>query len=396
MPQRRNQRAAVEDLWRKSDGSRSKRDGVGLRWRARWVDRQGKERTKAFHRKTDAQQHVNEVTTALTTHTYVDPKSGRTPVGVVVQRWLDRRRGNVKAKTMEGYESLARKRILPRWGDVPLDAVDPGSIDAWIKGLQQGGDAVSALRARQAGIILRASLQVAVSSNLLAKNPADEVELPTGDGKRKGVRLTGAELWRVADEMPTSVDRALLLTLAMTGIRWGEATALQVGAVDLLRRRLTVERTYTDMNGEIITGVPKNHATRWVPIAPTVARELQPLVQDKAAEDDVFRTSSGAVFRHRNWGRRVFRPALERAGCDTSMRIHDLRGTAASLAIAAGANILALQRMLGHESAAMTLDVYGALYESDLTGLGDQIESAAYSLRTGEHESVGVSGRKAL
>ncbi|WP_261624961.1 tyrosine-type recombinase/integrase [Nesterenkonia marinintestina] len=289
----------------------------------------------------------------------------------------------VKAKTMDGYESLVNARILPRWGPVRLDQVAGDDVSAWITDLQRGDDAVSAARARQAGIILRAALQLAVVNRMLPENPAAGVDLPAGSAKRKGVRLSAAELWKVADEMPTEVDRALLLTLALTGVRWGEVTALMVGAVDVDRRRLTVERTYTDLNGEIVEGVPKNHATRWVPAAPTVIEALRPLLKGKTATDDVFRTSSGAVLRHRNWGRRVFRPALGRAGCDESMRIHDLRGTAASLAISAGANILALQRMLGHESAALTLDVYGALYEDDLTGLAEKIDSAAYSLRTG-------------
>ena len=54
--------------------------------------------------------------------------------------------------------------------------------------------------------------------------------------------------------------------------------------------------------------------------------------------------------------------------------VHDLRDTAASLMISAGASIMAVQRQLGHASASMTLDVYGSLFESDLEELADRLD----------------------
>ncbi|GAA3280006.1 tyrosine-type recombinase/integrase [Nesterenkonia halobia] len=88
--------------------------------------------------------------------------------------------------------------------------------------------------------------------------------------------------------------------------------------------------------------------------------------------------AGGGLLRSGNWLNRTFRPALRRANLDDSMRVHDLRGTYASIAVQAGANIKALQRALGHESARETLDAYAWLYEDDLTGLGGAIDSAAY------------------
>lgn len=394
MPPRRNRRAGVEDLWRLSDGSPSKRDGQGMRWRARWVDPSGQERSKAFPRKVDAQQHIDRVTTQLTTSTYVDPKAGRLTVGGAVQRYLDGFQG--KPKTLDGYQSVARSRIMPRWESVPIDAVLTSDVAAWLRDLQQGDDSVSPARARQAGLILRSALERTVDDRLLAVNPVARVKLPRAAGKRPGVRLSVSELWKVADAMPTDTDRALLLTLALSGLRWGEATALQVKAVDYTAGRLTVSRTYTDLNGTIYEGTPKSHATRWVPFPKSLGDALHPLTDGKAAGDDVFRSGRGAVYRHRNWARRTFRPALKSAGSDESMRIHDLRGTFASLAVQGGANIKVLQRALGHESATLTLDAYADLYEDDLTGLGDRIEAAAYSLRTEPKPVAPESGCKPL
>lgn len=378
--QRRNRRAGVEDLWTRGDGSPSARHGQGLRWRARWVDPSGREKTKAFRRKVDAQRHVDSVTTALTTSTYVDPDAGRQTVGAAVQRYMDGFTG--KPKTVASYKSVVNSRILPRWKDVPLDAVLTSDVSAWLADMQQGEEAVSSARARHAGLLLRQALDRAVDDRLLAVNPAARVKLPKAGKKRDHKRLTAEQLHKVADTMPTARDRALLLTLATAGLRWGEAVALTAEAVDFTRHRITVRRTYVDVGGKVREDVPKSHAARWVPLAPALADELRPLVKGVDAGADIFTAAGGGVLRSGNWLQRTFRPALRRAKLDSSMRIHDLRGTFASIAVQAGANIKALQRALGHESATLTLDTYADLYEDDLTGLGDQIESAAYSLRT--------------
>lgn len=77
--------------------------------------------------------------------------------------------------------------------------------------------------------------------------------------------------------------------------------------------------------------------------------------------------------RANNFRRRVFSSAAERIGIP-DLLIHDLRDTAASLAISTGASIKAVQRMLGHASAAMTLDTYGSLFEEDLEALADRLD----------------------
>ena len=90
----------------------------------------------------------------------------------------------------------------------------------------------------------------------------------------------------------------------------------------------------------------------------------------------MFPAPRGGVLRLRNWRREVFDPAARAAELD-GITPHDLRHTAASLAIAAGANIKAVQRMLGHKSAAMTLDVYSGLFEDDLDRVAQRLNERA-------------------
>jgi hypothetical protein len=86
------------------------------------------------------------------------------------------------------------------------------------------------------------------------------------------------------------------------------------------------------------------------------------------------------MLRNNNFRRRVFGPAASSVGLP-ELTPHDSRHTAASLAVAAGANVKAVQRMLGHASAAMTLDVYADLFGDDMDAVADRLDEAAAASR---------------
>lgn len=164
--------------------------------------------------------------------------------------------------------------------------------------------------------------------------------------------------------------------LAYTGLRWGEATALQVRRLDLMRRRLEVVRTAIDLGREISYGTPKSHQHWSVPIPRSLIDPLAALVAGKGPDALVFASPRGAPLRNHNFRSRVFAPAAVSIGVP-HLTPHDLRHTAASLAVQAGANVKAVQRMLGHASAAMTLDVYADLFGDDLDAVADRLDEAA-------------------
>jgi site-specific recombinase XerD len=94
------------------------------------------------------------------------------------------------------------------------------------------------------------------------------------------------------------------------------------------------------------------------------------------SDDLVFTAPKGGVVCLRNWRPRVFDKAT-RAADLAPLSPQELRHTAASLAVAAGANVKAVQRMLGHASAAMTLDTYSGRFEDDLDAVADRLDEAA-------------------
>lgn len=170
--------------------------------------------------------------------------------------------------------------------------------------------------------------------------------------------------------------RLVVLFLGYTGVRWGELAALRVGRLDLLRRRASIAESVTEVNGELVWGTPKTHERRAVPIPRFLVDELGQQVAGKGRDDLVFAGMKGGALRVRVFRHGAFDAAAATAGLP-GMHPHELRHTAASLAIASGADVKVVQQMLGHKSATMTLDLYGHLFPDRLDEVADALDAAA-------------------
>jgi integrase len=151
--------------------------------------------------------------------------------------------------------------------------------------------------------------------------------------------------------------------------------ALCVGKIDMLRRRATIDEALAEVAGRIVRSRPKTHQARAVPIPRFLVDEMAHLVAGKGPDDHVFNRPGGEVLRLSWFRRAVFIPAVRAAGLD-GLTPHGLRHTAASLAIASGADVKVVQTMLGHASATMTLDLYGHLYADRLDEVADRMDAA--------------------
>jgi integrase len=144
--------------------------------------------------------------------------------------------------------------------------------------------------------------------------------------------------------------------------------------VNAPRRRIRVEEAATEVRGRLVFGTPKTHEARTVIVPRYVIERIEPLLANRGPDDFVFTAPRGGPLRANNFRRRAFNPAVKRTGGIPDLVPHDLRDTAASLVISAGASIKTVQRMLGHASAKVTLDIYGGLFEEDLETLADRLE----------------------
>src|SRR3954470_6780724 len=199
--------------------------------------------------------------------------------------------------------------------------------------------------------------------------------------------LSHEEVRRLAEEGATPYD-TLILFLAYTGLRFGEMAALGVSDLDLVRRRVQVSANLVEVSGRLHQDSPKSHRARSVPVPRFLVAALRRQVEGRRPDQSVFTTGAGTPLRNSNFRHHLFAPAVERAGLQP-LTPHDLRDTAASLAVAAGANVKVVQRMLGHASAAMTLDIYAGLFDGDLDAVADRLDEAA----TRDADSVRTDSR---
>jgi len=351
-------------------------------WRARYRDPAGKEHARHFRRRLDAERWLASVENAKHRGEWIDPSLSRITVGEWAAKWLAAQ-VQLKPLTRERYKNILRVQVLPHWHRVRLAEVTHADVVAWVAGLQAEGYAAATIR--QTHRVFSLMMALAVRDRRLSYNPAEGVRLPRV-ARKEPVFLTHEQVDRLA-EACTGFELFIRL-LAYTGLRWGEATALQVKRVDLMRRRLEVVRTAIDL-GEVTYGTPKTHQHRSVPIPRSLVDELALLVAGREPDDLVFTSPRGGPLRNHNFRQRVFAPAATAIGVP-QLTPHDLRHTAASLAVQAGANVKAVQRMLGHASAAMTLDVYAGLFGDDLDAVADRLDEAAARARADYLRTRGI------
>ncbi|WP_412768931.1 tyrosine-type recombinase/integrase [Mycobacterium canetti] len=338
---------------------------------------------KGFVTKRDAEVFAASVEVSKLRGEYVAPKDARVLLGELGPAWLERQRGHLKPSGYAVMETTWRLRVKPRWGGVALGDVRPTAVQQWVADLgRDAGDDVKALGAatiKRAHFVLQRILADAVRDNLIAKNAASGVKLPRASRKRP-VYLTHPQVSALA--AAAGEYEGLVLFLAYTGLRWGEAVGLRVHDLDMLRKRATISQNAVQSGRKIDVGAPKSHRRRTVPLPAFLLPFLGRQCEGKARDALVWSGDDGAHLRRPHPTSGWFARAVKESRVPR-VTPHDLRHTAASLAVSAGANVKAVQRMLGHASAAMTLDVYADLFDDDLEAVATALDNAR------SRESVG-------
>ncbi|GAA2534822.1 tyrosine-type recombinase/integrase [Mycolicibacterium diernhoferi] len=397
----------VIDLWKDKRGRPTKRatgrwaeglgkpQGIGSRWRGWYVGDDGKSRTKDFRTEVEAEKWSNTERGKVVTNVWVSPDVGADTFRVVAEQWF-KTKAHRKPSTVAGYRSILDNLVLPKWGDGPVKAITYGDLSAWIAELSvngsQSGTGLSPSRIRQTHQLMGAVFKYAVRAGLAAKNIAAEVErseLPREKKQKEMHCLMHRQLLDLASG--TGRFEALTLVLGYCGLRFGEAAALR--RRDIGNREITVKASATNVAKRgIVETDTKSGEARTVPVpAPVWERLKAELPSDPDAY--VFPSRKGGVLplgEYRWAFDNALKPLREAAaeerkaepkGEETTPVFpyatpHDLRHTAASLAISAGANVKVVQRMLGHATATMTLDRYGHLMSDDLAGVADALGEA--------------------
>lgn len=157
----------------------------------------------------------------------------------------------------------------------------------------------------------------------------------------------------------------------------GTAAALTAADIDFLQHRVRLHRNAVKVGGRFEVESLKSNKNRTVALPAFVVDALALTAQGKSRDGLMWPSEAGSYPAPPSSTGSWLSGAVARcrAADETSPRVtaHDLRHTAASLAISAGANPKVVQRMLGHASAAMTLDVYADLFESDIDAVAENV-----------------------
>ena len=354
---------------KKGEGSvRQRKDG---RWEGRVVigyDEKGLPRTKNVLAKTkrECQEKLKQLRETVTGS---KPEKVRPemPFGEWLDFWYQNYvKPQIRPTTQANYEAKIYQHIIPELGKIPLNQLAQKDLQQFYARMKTGGRLIrteqfgkglSDSMVRGLHAACRSALEKAVQEELIRTNPAVGCKLPPKRGREMQV-LSPEELQRFLIQAQAEGYYELFLLDLCTGLRRGELLALQWDDLDFKTGTLTVNKQVYEVKGQLQVSVPKTRASiRRLVLPPGVVEVLRAYRETvdsrwmfpSPVKEDMPMTP-GAV-------RRRLQIILERAGCKR-IRFHDLRHTFATLSLESGMDVKTLSAMLGHVSAATTLDIY--------------------------------------
>lgn len=324
------------------------------KWRARYRDSDGREHARHFGRKIDAQQWLESIVVDTATGRYVDPANDELTLRTYYDEYKKRQLW-VHRTTASVDQAIASTTFL----DVPFGKLRVSHVEQWIRE-QSESLAPSTIRTRLTQV--RGVIRGAVGDRKLREDVTAGVKPPKA--RRKQHAMTIPSVGAVSRLLGAVEDqyRPMFALCAYAGLRIGEACAVRLEDFDLDAGTLHVQRQVVRKEGggsEL--GPPKAESERVVYLPAGLVAMLREHIDFWGVEDQLFWasgrkliTGSTADFR--------WRQAKERTGL--SCKIHDLRHFYASGLIAAGCDVVTVQRALGHSSATITLNTYAHLWPS--------------------------------
>ncbi|HTY71349.1 MAG TPA: tyrosine-type recombinase/integrase [Actinomycetes bacterium] len=343
---------------------------------------------RTFVQRRQAELWERQQLSRLDTSGWVDPALGRSTLAAVAEEWLPLREPQVERRTFQSDQSALRVHILPALGARPLAALRRTDVEDFARSLVSDKH-LSAATATRVLATLKGLLAYATRDGRVLINVASNVIVRRSTrsrGDAEGAPTTArpltleelSALYRSQRERSNQAD--ITLVLGLTGLRWGELAGLQVGDVSL-GSSITGEPTMTlDVTRVVIYDggggpaslkpYPKGRRRRAVPVAAAAVPLVQARMDGRGCHEPLFASPGGGLLHESNWRRAVGWTSK------TGHRPHDLRHTAASLFIAAGADLKSVQALLGHQSSRTTHDIYGHLLSAD------HLSSAVHRLDT--------------
>jgi integrase len=291
--------------------------------------------------------------------------------------WLkDHARLVCKSSTIDGYDSVLRQHLRPKFSARRLSEINRNDIKSLISDLIAKGFTRSTVR--NALSIMRGIFNHAIEDGLFESNPAANLGRFTRTAKSsgvKGVALTSDEIDKLlaTAEGVTPEYYPIFLLAVRAGLRRGELVALQWGDLEfgnddndgnrfILVQHNYVRREHTTTKSKKTRRVDMSRQLRSVLLKMRDARLRGAILEGKPdiSKELVFSSPDGRILDPDNFYHRHFVPVLKKSGI-RKIRLHDLRHTFGSLLIQRGASIVYTKEQLGHASIQTTVDTYAHL-----------------------------------
>ncbi len=360
--------------------------------RGKWVvdyrDGGGVRRWRTFATKREAEDHLAEIIPGSRQR-----RRSVVPVTITLehyaQRWLHLISSTVKPRTLASYAGMVRLHLLPAFGTWRVQYLDKGTIKRLLADKLTAGLSRNTVRILHA--TLRALLAAAVDDGVIPANPAEKLGrqlrlvMPKAARQEeiKAMTREQRELFLQTAAKQTPAYFVLFVTLAGTGMRLGEALALQWDDLDLEAREIRVQRALS--RGRIDT--PKAGHGRTVDLSQTLAHMLRLLEQLRGAQMAagewatlppwIFCTRAGTPMDESKV-RKAMRKVLKRAKLPLHFSPHCLRHTYASLMLQQGESLVYVQRQLGHASINLTADTYGKWLPMGNKAAVDRLDATSF------------------
>lgn len=348
----------------------------------RFRDSSGKQQqVRGIHTFEEAKKLQAELTDQISQGAFIPPNAGKKTIGEYGPHIVELMAGTGKPTHARDTESAWKTHVEPYWKGYQLKDVTYTQVQEWVNSLSDGSCPTCGGTPRSASVVLRALgvlreiFRHAVRDRLIKDNPCEGIKTPRKTpGKR--TYLNARQLIKLAD--CSGEHRGLVLTLGFCGLRIGEARALRVRDINFDKKTMNIGKSMTRVgNGPTYAETePKTWDRRTIRVPDYVLDALKQDCKGKSPDDFVFTENDGShIGEPKRTGYGWFKRAIDESGTSPELRIHDLRHTAASIAVSSHATVKVVQRMLGHKSASMTLDTYADLFTEDLEETASKIQS---------------------
>lgn len=343
--------------------------------------RRRQQRRGGFATEKAAQEALAAVTAQVTAGTYVDAR--RMTVGDHLDAWL-RAKGALRPSTRANYSQHIERHIKPAVGHLRLADLRSSHIEAMLQAAREQERPIGPATARRIFATLRVALNKAVRQGLISVNPCSFVELETEEQhRRSGTVWLPEQVGAFLDAVSTHRLGVLFEVLVKAGLRRGEVIGLRWADLDLQEAVLEVAQSVVQVGGALHIGAPKTRKSiRRVPLDADTVKALRAHKRRQLEErlvagsgwvetDRVFTKPDGSGLVP-EYVSRTFRGLALKHGLPP-IRLHDLRHTSASLALAAGVPMRVVSERLGHSTIGITQNLYTHVFDELSRDAADKI-----------------------